>query len=437
MILRTRYGQSATVLLALGILFSLVGCSNMTTTAPVQHAIAFQGAARGGQQPITGASLFLYAASTSGYGATNANLLTTEVKTDANGAFTITGDYSCGAGQQMYIVAMGGNPGGGTNANAGVMAALGDCSGLKPTTFINMNEITTVGSVFALAPFMSSYKALGTSNTNVGGMVRAFASVNKIVNIATGSSVGPALPVGATAPSAEINTLADILAACINSQGGLAGDETPCGHLFSWTTPSGGSAPTDVIQATLNIARNPALNAANLFTLPTPSAPFAPKLPAAPRDWTLSINYTGGGFNTPKSTTVDANGNVWVGNAGNNTVTILAQSGNPLSAFPLSGNGLNVPSAVAIDANGNCWVANAGGTTVSVFTPQGGTILGSPFDGLGTISAPMAIAIDGLGNVWVSNSGNNSVTKLSGAGMYLQQATVGINQPGALAINFK
>jgi hypothetical protein len=415
----------------------IVGCHGMTAVAPTRVTVALQGSTFGGQQPIVGAAIYFYAASTNGYGAPNTSILTKPVTTDANGRFSIGGAYSCVAGQQMYIVAMGGNPGGGTNANAGTMAALGDCAGLNANTFINMNEITTVGSVFALAPFMSGYSAVGASSTNTVGLARAFASVNKIVNIATGTSIGSALPTGATGPSTQVNTLANVLAMCINSTGGVAGDGSSCGKLFSLATPAGGTAPADVIQATLNIARNPALNVTALYQLATPTAPFWPRLASAPKDWTISITYSNGGFSAPKSTTIDGNGNVWVANSGNNTVTVLAQSGNPLDTSPLSGNGLNGPSAIAMDASNNAWIANKNGTTVSAFTQLGATLTGSPFDGSGNISVPTAIAVDGPGNIWVSNGGNSSVTKLTSGGAYSQQITTGINAPVALAISPK
>ena len=58
----------------------------------------------------------------------------------------------------------------------------------------------------------------------------------------------------------EFNTLADVLAACVNSLGGVAGDGSPCGTLFASVTYPGqfinsqdiippSSTPTDTLQA--------------------------------------------------------------------------------------------------------------------------------------------------------------------------------------------
>lgn len=418
----------------------MTGCSGMSfnsTSAPVPIAgAAFQGNVHGGQQPVAGANLALYAAVTSGYAGATTNLLTRTVTTDAGGNFNVTGAYSCTAGQQLYMVATGGNPGGGNNANLALMAALGECTTLSASTFISMNEVTTVAGAFALAPFMNGKTALGTTPTNISGLAHAFASVNKLVNTATGYGPGSALPSGAIAPTAELYTLADILAGCINSTGGTAGDGTPCGMLFSLTTPAVGSAPTDTIQAVLNIAHAPTRNVAALYNMNGPVPPFNPQLTAPPADWTMAVSYKASGtFSSPKTTTVDASGNIWVANSGNSSLTVLAQSGSPVSASPFSGNGLNTPAAVAIDAGGNAWVANAGSQTVSVFTPGGSTFIGSPFAGSGTISGASSIAIDAPGNIWIANKGNNSVTELSSAGSYIRNISQNVNNPTALTID--
>jgi hypothetical protein len=416
----------------------LAGCSGVSDVASVPVTVAgaaFSGKVFGGQQPVKNAGIALYVAGTSGYGATNSNILTRTVTTDTGGNFNLSGAYPCTAGQQMYLVATKGDPGGGVNNNLALMAALGDCAKLNSSTVILINEVTTVGSAFALAPFMSSITQVSSSATNATGLAHAFASVNKLVNIAGGSSPGSALPAGATAPSSEIYTLANIIAICVNSQGGVANDNSNCGPLFGLTTPAGGTAPTDTVQAALNIAHNPALNAARLFQTLAGQGPFYGGLTSAPADWTLAVVYSGGGFSAPKSTTIDGQGNVWIANSGSNSVSVLAQSGVPAAISPLTGNGLVQPSAVAIDAAGDAWVANSGGTTVSAFTSGGGVFGGSPFGGSSTIAAPSSIAMDALGNIWVANKSNNSVTELSATGALVQQVKTGVSSPVALAVD--
>jgi hypothetical protein len=411
----------------------LIGCSGVSMGTAVPVAIAgeaINGFVHGGQQPISGATIHLYAAGTGGYAIANTDLLTSPVTTDAGGGFSLSGKYSCAAGQQMYVVALGGNPGGGANNEIGLMAALGDCASLTSSGSISVNEVTTIASVFALAPFMSGYAELGTSSTNTAGLARAFASVNKLANVATGTAPGAALPAGAIAPVSEINTLADILAACVNTTGGVAGDESACGKLFNLATFQAEPAPTDTIGLALAMARHPALNVSAEENYVLPQSPFTPMLNETPSDWTLAVSYTG--FNAPRTTTIDANGNVWVANSGNDTMTVLAQSGNPL--MTLSGNGLKAAVAVALDANGNAFAANSGDATVSAFTSGGNVFGASPFS---VGSSPSALTFDAEGSLWVANSGSKSISELTGTGTLQQTISTGNDAPVALAVDPK
>jgi hypothetical protein len=415
----------------------LTGCgTGFAPTSGVQPALQtpLHGSVHGGQQPISGATIALYIGAVNGYAKPLQNILTKPVSSGTGGEFDITSDYSCVPGQQLYITATGGTTGSGINANSALMAALGDCSNLTPSTFISVNEVTTVGSVFALAPFMSGATALGTSANNIAGLTRAFASVHKLVNIANGSAPGEMLPPGAKAPAAEINTLANLLAACINSLG-VADPASPCGPLFAMTTPIGGTTPTDTIGAALAVAQNPTLNVAALFNIIPPQSPFGPTLSTAPTDWTLAINYTVGGFNKPSTTTVDNSGNIWVANSGNNTVTVLTQAGTPAFSAPLTGDGLRSPTGIAIDAGGNAWVTNSTASSVSAFSATGTALANSPFTA-GGISLPVSLAFDATGNLWIANSGNNSVSELSATGIPIQQIGNAAT-PSAIAIDPK
>lgn len=416
----------------------LAGCAGLTTSTATPDRIAgipLQGKLYGGQQPVANSTITLYAAGTSGYAASTQNILTKSVLTDGAGNFNITGDYTCTAGQQFYIVATGGNPGAGSNPNLAIIAALGNCSSLSASTFINMNEVTTVAAAYALSPFMTGYTNAGSSATNTAGLARAFVSANKLANTSTGVAGGPSLAPGAVIPTAELNTLANILAACINSTGGAAGQTNACGTLFTNATPPGGSAPSDTIAAILNIAKNPATNVTNLYNLSSATAPFQPQLSSAPNDWTVSINYTLGGFAVPAGVTADGSGRILFPNAGNNTVTILAQTG--AAATSLTGNGLNAPGAIAIDPSGNAWVTNKAGNSVSAFTSTGGTLTGSPFTGNANLNGPVALAFDASGNLFVVNNTGNSITQLGGNGTFIQQVTSNVTAPSAIAIDPK
>ena len=273
----------------------LTGCSSPSAfrSAPFPTRVQLSGSLHGGQQPVAGASLQLFAVASTDAGAATP-LLANAVSSDRQGFFTITGLYTCpSAGTQVYLTAIGGNPGlPGTisNAASGLMASLGPCGNLSAQTHVVLNEVTTVATVWSLAPFMSSYQRIGTSPSNQSLLEAATATINELVDLSTGLGPGSALPVGATAPVAKLNMLADMLATCINSVGGVAGDGSPCGRLFAASTPTGNSAPTNVLDAALQIAKNPSSNVSALYNLVSPFAPFQPTLSAEPADWTLSIS---------------------------------------------------------------------------------------------------------------------------------------------------
>lgn len=398
-----------------------------------------QGAVHGGQQAVSGSTIQLYAVTTEGYNAPATALLTVPVTSAANGDFSITGDYGCTGVDQVYIVATGGNPGLPGNTNNGalaLMAALGSCSALlanASTTFINLNEVTTVAGAWSLARFMSSPTNTGTSATNVLGVDNAFATANKIANLSTGTAPGPALPAGANLPVAEVNTLANILSSCINSNGSVASG-TACANLFAATTPPGGPAPTDTLTAALNIAHYPGNSVSTLFALATPSSVFQPALTSAPANWLIGIHHTGGGLAQPTGVAIDATGNVWVSSAAN-SVSEFSPIGAALSpAGGYTAGSLSNPSAIAIDPSGNAWVTNQAGS-VTRFTPLGASATNFASGGF---SQPSSIAIDGSGNVWIANGGNGTVSGMSSTGSVIPATPfsgAGISSPSGIAIS--
>ena len=186
------------------------------------------GQVHGGAQPVVGATIQLYAVSTTGDGTPATPLISTKVVTNAQGDFSITGDYVCPASTSpVYLTATGGDPGlaAGTNNTAlALMAALGECGSLSASTYITVNEVTTVASIWPLAPFANAYAQIGSSTADAQELGAAFDQVQELDNTSTGAMPGPLLPPGYASPIATINTLADILGACVNSTGGVAGD---------------------------------------------------------------------------------------------------------------------------------------------------------------------------------------------------------------------
>jgi len=90
----------------------IAGCGVGPSTPPSIIGTQLQGHVHGGQQPVSGSTIQLYAAGTSGYGAGAIALIANPIVTDSSGSFSITAQYQCpSSSSQLYIVATGGNPG--------------------------------------------------------------------------------------------------------------------------------------------------------------------------------------------------------------------------------------------------------------------------------------------------------------------------------------
>ena len=405
-------------LVCAAILVTGCGLQQTTTANSVEPGLALAGSVYGGQQPVTGSHLYLMSAGTAGYGKASTSLLTTGdgtdgngtyVLSDSNGSFSITGKYSCMAGSEVYILALGGKSSVTAAANPAIalMASLGACptagNFLTAAPYISINELTTVASAYALAGYMTGPTALSSSGSTLAtsGIANAFATSAGIVNIANGSANGTVGTNGKTS-IAKINTLGDIIAACINTDG----TGSACSTLFT-NTQSGGTTPNDTITALLNIAHAPAANVSNLYNLVVASAPFQPTLTSAPNDFALSIAYTTPNLASPLNIRADATGNVWFRNASSsNIVEELSPTGAVLSGPGGYAGGSG--ASLALDAQGNAFLANRSSFGILKLSSSGALI--SPATGyLGTCNNPNATlgatAIDGSGNVWGSGSG--------------------------------
>lgn len=270
---------------------TLAGCSVLP---PVNTSVAVttgsSGQVVGGQEPVANSSIQLYTVGTTGDGTNATPLLTKAVTTDANGNFSISGLYSCTNATEVYLTAIGGDPGPGiTNPNLAMMTALGPCTSLSPGTPIVVNELTTVAAVNALAPYMTSYTAVGSGESDSASLNTAFTMASELVNPATGISPGPNVPSGYVVPTEQIDTLGDIVAPCINSGGGIAGDGTPCGSFFSLASSPGLPPPSNTIAALQYLAKDPEQNTGALYHLIPSDPPFQPQVSGMPSSFAIAV----------------------------------------------------------------------------------------------------------------------------------------------------
>jgi hypothetical protein len=400
---------------------TLTGCSLSSTSAPTTDAgLAIHGSVHGGQQPIVGAEVYLLAANTTGYGHPSVSLLNAMstgyagslgayVPTAADGSFAITGDYSCTPNTQVYLYSLGGSQGGIANSAAGLLAALGNCpsSGnfLTATPFIAVNEVSTIAAAYAFAGFATDATHVSSSGTALAqiGIANAFANATNLAGISTGAALATTPAGNGTVPQAEINTLANILASCVNSSGAITGPTNPtaCYTLFNAAQSAGssGTIPSDTATAAINIAHNPGANIAALYGLSTANPPFGSALGAQPNDFTISLSISTGGVLGLGGIAIDGLGNAWFVNNGSGSGAFLNEYSNLGAPISPANGYIAAGGALAVDASDNVWIIGSG-----LFELNNSGSLISPSTGYtGLPEQSGGIAFDVSGNVWVSS----------------------------------
>lgn len=143
-------------------------------------------------------------------------------------------------------------------------------------------------------------------------------------------------------------------------------------------------------------------------------------------------------FYFPFALAVDAAGNVFVADTGNDTIrkitpggTVSTIAGTPLMPGSVNGTGaaalFNVPIGIAVDGNDNLYVTEQNSDTIRKVTSAGVVTTlagqaGSPGSADGTGSAarfnlPAGITMDPSGNLFVADATNDTIRKVTTAGV--------------------
>jgi len=274
--------------------FLLAGCGNSPFVPGAgSGTVTVSGLAKGGEMPISGGTVTLYATAANATGSSNgiytggqATILgqTTSLST---GAFSITVAAPCAAPNVMYATVTGGSADTGSDINSDIvlMAIVGACTGSATSYVTNINEVTTVATAYALSAFtnvtssctnnsftaspcvnitsdITNYDGLysagsyaGVGSTSAGmGLIHAVANANNLATMSTGVANSLTTTSTGTVPTAEINTLADILQVCVNSAGGQPVANTTSSAV---ATPTATTAPAATTQSKSTITGFP------------------------------------------------------------------------------------------------------------------------------------------------------------------------------------
>jgi hypothetical protein len=135
-------------------------------------------------------------------------------------------------------------------------------------------------------------------------------------------------------------------------------------------------------------------------------------------------------FSFPEGLDVDAAGNVYVADFGNQLLRKITPAGVVTTVRgilgqpggPLNGSKLFSPSAVAVDAAGNFYLANTGDQTIVMYPASGPGVLLAGYpgrrgskDGADTaalFNGPSDLKLDGLGNLYIADQFNHTIRKL-------------------------
>jgi sugar lactone lactonase YvrE len=142
-------------------------------------------------------------------------------------------------------------------------------------------------------------------------------------------------------------------------------------------------------------------------------------------------------FSDPGGVAVDALGDVYVSDSGNDTIRFVTPGGVVTTIAGTAGVGgstdgtvsnalFNFPEALRFDASSNLYIADTQNSTIRKLTPAGvvSTLAGTPrlpgsTDGLATnalFNLPEGLGVDSGGDVFVADTGNNTVREISAAG---------------------
>lgn len=460
------YIRSVTKCMATLAVVVLAGCGVNQSTPSTNYTTTplLQGQAFAGHNYLAGATVNVYATQSTGV-ATNGTyvgkaklLATTTANTTGGWNFA---SLTCDSPDQVYVTVQGGTPYlyssstqvGTENPDILFVTAIGDCSLLEKTQTVITNEASTLAAAWALQGFISldgktvnitgsstNYAGNGSVGTTsiAAGVLHGFQNANNIAAYSSGNfssyTNGADSGNGGVNPVTMANSLAYVLYQCTIGGSG----SSSCTNLYSLTTPPNGTAPTNILQAALNIARYPTNNVAGLFTMSFLTPPnttatsscsgvgqqftqgiFIPSLCTAPTDWTYAISYPKGfgatsgssnGLLYPYHVALDADDNAYVlnSNASSETqsnVVALSHNGLPLWATAIDTSLNTAPKWLALDALGHVFITSNATSAKSSVIQEFDASNGNALQNIQTpVTGLWGVAADAQNNLWYTST---------------------------------
>jgi hypothetical protein len=473
----------------LGALF-LVGCSSSFESGSVEPNKTpignIQGSVHGGQAPVTGAQIYLFAAGTGGYGTNATSLITSGksgvtcntsgtlngdcyVTTDSNGNFALGGDYTCTEGTQVYMVAVGGNPGltntvttkatfsansftitvtSATGINVGMTVTGtgvgGTVTGVSGTTVTLSQQTTSAGTgvsvTFSGVNNTAIVQMAGLGECPAAGNLAAqvpYLVINEVTTVALAYSVGGFATTAynissdATGATALANAFANS-GNIVNIQWGQAPLVTN-GNTNSTNPQSKIYALANILATCVNTTSSSSTGCTNLFKEATTSSG------TQATDESNAIfnivhnqaqnvaNIYNLGPTTPVFTpTLTARPTDW-------TMPVIYK--NVISTPSTGGTTITSgPYNLVFDASGDAWIGDRALGVVEI-GPQGAvTNFSNRTYGFGMVKGVAVSPQDG--SIWVSDYGNNDIYVMDSSGTAITTLTTDLKNDGPILTAF-